>query len=86
MLEFTASYRTTSFCLNLAAEQEKTVTEEWLNELKTGVINAQKCEEDCKYIGGLVSNQYFTASLVYTILRLYYMSISILNYNKQTWV
>lgn len=46
--------RTTSFCLNLAAEQEKTVTEEWLNELKTGVINAQKCEEDCKYIGGLL--------------------------------
>lgn len=46
--------RTTSFCLNLAAEQEKTVTEEWLNELKTGVINAKKCEEDCKYIGGLL--------------------------------
>ncbi|KAL1824427.1 hypothetical protein ACET3Z_011205 [Daucus carota] len=46
--------RTTSFCLNLAAEQEKTVTEKWLNELKTGVINAQKCQEDCKYIGGLL--------------------------------
>lgn len=46
--------RTTSFCLNLAAEQEKTVTEEWLNELKAGVISAQKCQEDCKYIGGLL--------------------------------
>jgi hypothetical protein len=41
--------------LNLAAEQEKTVVEKWLPELKTAVLNAQKSSEDCKYVGGLVS-------------------------------
>ncbi|KAK3011643.1 hypothetical protein RJ639_011317 [Escallonia herrerae] len=46
--------RTTSYCLNLASEQEKTVTEKWLPELKMAVLNAQKCQEDCKYVGGLL--------------------------------
>jgi hypothetical protein len=39
----------------LAAEQEKAVTEKWLPELKTGVLNAQQSLEDCKYVRGLVS-------------------------------
>ncbi|CAL5324923.1 unnamed protein product [Camellia sinensis] len=46
--------RTTSYCLNLAAEQEKTVMEKWLPELKHAIMNAQKCLEDCKYVGGLL--------------------------------
>uniref|UniRef100_A0A5B7BNU6 AUGMIN subunit 5 n=1 Tax=Davidia involucrata TaxID=16924 RepID=A0A5B7BNU6_DAVIN len=46
--------RTTSYCLDLAAEQEKTVMEKWLPELKTAVVNAQKCLEDCKYVRGLL--------------------------------
>ncbi|KAK2986279.1 hypothetical protein RJ640_021848 [Escallonia rubra] len=46
--------RTTSYCLNLASEQEKTVTEKWVPELKMAVLNAQKCQEDCKYVGGLL--------------------------------
>ncbi|KAF5725425.1 hypothetical protein HS088_TW23G00147 [Tripterygium wilfordii] len=46
--------RTTNYCLNLAAEQEIVVSEKWLPELKTAVLNAQKCLEDCKYVGGLL--------------------------------
>lgn len=46
--------RTTSYCLNLAADQEKTVLEKWLPELKSGVLSAQKCLEDCKYVRGLL--------------------------------
>ncbi|KAA8547877.1 hypothetical protein F0562_004306 [Nyssa sinensis] len=46
--------RTTNYCLNLAAEQEKTVSEKWLPELKTAILNAQKCLEDCKYVRGLL--------------------------------
>ncbi|KAK7340700.1 hypothetical protein VNO77_21410 [Canavalia gladiata] len=46
--------RTTSFSLNLAAEQEKTIMEKWLPELKTAVLNAQQSLEDCKYVGGLL--------------------------------
>ncbi|GAU14029.1 hypothetical protein TSUD_168540 [Trifolium subterraneum] len=46
--------RTTNFSLNLAAEQEKAVTEKWLPELKTGVLNAQQSLEDCKYVRGLL--------------------------------
>ncbi|XP_030482303.1 AUGMIN subunit 5 [Cannabis sativa] len=46
--------RTTSYCLNLAAEQEKTVLDKWLPELKSAVLNAQKCSEDCKYVRGLL--------------------------------
>ncbi|XP_059670486.1 AUGMIN subunit 5-like [Cornus florida] len=46
--------RTTSYCLSLAAEQEKNITEKWLPELKSAVLNAQKCLEDCKYVRGLL--------------------------------
>ncbi|XP_027350049.1 AUGMIN subunit 5 [Abrus precatorius] len=46
--------RTTSFSLNLAAEQEKTIMETWLPELKTAVLNAQQSLEDCKYVRGLL--------------------------------
>ncbi|PIN06364.1 hypothetical protein CDL12_21086 [Handroanthus impetiginosus] len=46
--------RTTNYCLNVAAEQEKTITEKWLPELRNAVLNAQKCLEDCKYVRGLL--------------------------------
>ncbi|OIW07266.1 hypothetical protein TanjilG_08381 [Lupinus angustifolius] len=46
--------RTTSYSLDLAAEQEKTVMEKWLPELKTSVLNAQQSLEDCKYVRGLL--------------------------------
>jgi hypothetical protein len=55
--------------LNLAAEQEKTVMEKWLPELKSAVLNAQKSLEDCKYVGGLVStlpSLEVKSSVVYT--------------------
>ncbi|GMP30811.1 hypothetical protein CsSME_00005303 [Camellia sinensis var. sinensis] len=45
---------TTNYCLNLAAEQEKTIVEKWLPELKSSIMNAQKCLEDCKYVRGLL--------------------------------
>lgn len=53
---FKSFCRTTNYCLNVAAEQDKTVTEKWLPELTNAVVNAQKCLEDCKYVRGLVSN------------------------------
>ncbi|OVA16921.1 hypothetical protein BVC80_9049g57 [Macleaya cordata] len=46
--------RTTSHCLTLAGEQEKIVMEKWLPELRTAVLDAQKCLEDCKQVRGLV--------------------------------
>ncbi|XP_021739387.1 AUGMIN subunit 5-like isoform X1 [Chenopodium quinoa] len=46
--------RTTRYCLSLASEQERTVTDEWLPELRNAVINAQKSLEDCKYVKGLL--------------------------------
>lgn len=46
--------RTTSYCLDLASEQEKTITEKWLPELRNGVVNAQKSLDDCKYVTGLL--------------------------------
>ncbi|CAL0318755.1 unnamed protein product [Lupinus luteus] len=46
--------RTTSYSLDLAAEQEKTVMEKWLPELKSSVLNAQQSLEDCKYVRGLL--------------------------------
>lgn len=52
---FKSFRRTTNYCLNVAAEQDKTVTEKWLPELTNAVVNAQKCLEDCKYVRGLVS-------------------------------
>ncbi|XP_068334446.1 AUGMIN subunit 5-like [Pyrus communis] len=46
--------RTTSNCLNVAAEQEKIVMEKWLPELKAAILSAQKCLEDCNYVRGLL--------------------------------
>ncbi|KAE8649325.1 AUGMIN subunit 5 [Cucumis sativus] len=46
--------RTTKYCLNLAMEQEKCVTEKWLPELRAAVSSAQKNLEDCKYVRGLL--------------------------------
>ncbi|KAL8200648.1 hypothetical protein R6Q57_011987 [Mikania cordata] len=46
--------RTTSYCLDLASEQEKTINENWLPELRNGVVNAQKSLDDCKYVTGLL--------------------------------
>ncbi|MED6197868.1 AUGMIN subunit 5 [Stylosanthes scabra] len=46
--------RTTNFSLSLAAEQDKTVMEKWLPELKTGILNAQQSLEACKYVRGLL--------------------------------
>ncbi|XP_071693280.1 AUGMIN subunit 5-like isoform X2 [Rutidosis leptorrhynchoides] len=46
--------RTTNYCLDLASEQEKTITEKWLPELRNGVVNAQKSLDDCKYVSGLL--------------------------------
>lgn len=46
--------RTTSYCLTLASEQEKIVMGKWLPELKTAVLDAQTCLEDCKRVRGLV--------------------------------
>ncbi|KAI3884277.1 hypothetical protein MKX03_017117 [Papaver bracteatum] len=46
--------RTTSHCLTLASEQEKIVVDKWLPELRTAVLDAQKCLEDCKNVRGLV--------------------------------
>ncbi|KAI6700436.1 hypothetical protein NL676_014760 [Syzygium grande] len=46
--------RATSYCLNLAAEQEKIVTDKWLPELKAAVSNAHNCFEDCRYVAGLL--------------------------------
>ncbi|KAL5723271.1 AUGMIN subunit 5 [Ranunculus cassubicifolius] len=46
--------RTTSYCLTLADEQEKIVVGKWLPELKTAVLDAQKCLEECKRVRGLV--------------------------------
>ncbi|CDP02345.1 unnamed protein product [Coffea canephora] len=46
--------RTTNYCLNLASEQEKTITEKWLPELRNAVLNAQKCLDDCTYVRGLL--------------------------------
>ncbi|CAO2825275.1 unnamed protein product [Amaranthus hypochondriacus] len=46
--------RTTRYCLSLAAEQERTVIEEWLPELRNAVMNAQKSLENCKCVWGLL--------------------------------
>ncbi|XP_010552404.1 PREDICTED: AUGMIN subunit 5-like isoform X3 [Tarenaya hassleriana] len=46
--------RTTKYCLDLAAEQDKTITEKWLPELKSAVLNAQASLEHCKYVRGLL--------------------------------
>ncbi|KAM2143761.1 hypothetical protein ACFX1R_047520 [Malus domestica] len=49
-----AALQTTSYCLNVAAEQEKIVMEKWLPELKAAILSAQKCLEGCNYVRGLL--------------------------------
>ncbi|CAN8233005.1 unnamed protein product [Cochlearia groenlandica] len=46
--------RTTNYCLDLASEQENTISEQWLPELKTSVLEAQDSFEHCKYVRGLL--------------------------------
>lgn len=46
--------RTTNYCLKLAAEQEKSVMEEWVPELKNSILSAHKCLQDCIYVKGLL--------------------------------
>lgn len=41
-------------CLKLAAEQEKEVSQGWLPELKSAVLGAQRCLDDCHRVRGLV--------------------------------
>ncbi|CAH2044896.1 unnamed protein product [Thlaspi arvense] len=50
--------RTTKYCLDLATEQDNTITEKWLPELKTAVVNAQASLEHCKYVWGLLDEWY----------------------------
>ncbi|CAN6853655.1 unnamed protein product [Brassica oleracea] len=50
--------RTTKHCLDLATEQDNTITEKWLPELKTAVLNAQTSLEHCKYVWGLLDEWY----------------------------
>ncbi|KAJ9540495.1 hypothetical protein OSB04_027001 [Centaurea solstitialis] len=46
--------RSTSYCLDLASEQEEVITKKWLPELKNGIVNAQRSLDDCKYVSGLL--------------------------------
>ncbi|XP_010553951.1 PREDICTED: AUGMIN subunit 5-like [Tarenaya hassleriana] len=46
--------RTTKYCLDLAAEQDKIITENWLPELTSAILNAQASLEHCKYVRGLL--------------------------------
>ncbi|AES78975.1 hypothetical protein MTR_7g051850 [Medicago truncatula] len=46
--------KVTNFSLNLAAEQERAITEKWLPELKIGVLNAWQSLKACKYVWGLL--------------------------------
>ncbi|CAH8363076.1 unnamed protein product [Eruca vesicaria subsp. sativa] len=50
--------RTTKHCLDLATEQDNTITEKWLPELKTAVLNAQASLEHCKHVWGLLDEWY----------------------------
>ncbi|CAF2089825.1 unnamed protein product [Brassica rapa] len=50
--------RTTKHCLDLATEQDNTITEKWLPELKTAVLNAQASLEHCKHVWGLLEEWY----------------------------
>ncbi|ONK56479.1 uncharacterized protein A4U43_C10F9140 [Asparagus officinalis] len=46
--------RMVNYCLKVAAEQDKVVTERWLSELRGAVVGAQECLEDCQRVRGLV--------------------------------
>lgn len=50
--------RTTKHCLDLATEQDNTITEKWLPELKTAVLDAQASLEHCKHVWGLLDEWY----------------------------
>jgi hypothetical protein len=52
--------RVANYCLKLASEQEKVVSERWLPELRTVVQEARRCFEDCQRIRGLVSEYYIS--------------------------
>lgn len=43
-----------NYCLKVAAEQDKVVSERWLPELRRAVVDAQRCLEDCQRVRGLV--------------------------------
>jgi hypothetical protein len=48
-------FRVANYCLKLAGEQEKVVSERWLPELRNAVQEARRCFEDCQRVRGLVS-------------------------------
>ncbi|KAL6846617.1 hypothetical protein ACP4OV_024065 [Aristida adscensionis] len=50
--------RVANYCLKLAGEQEKVVSERWLPELRNAVQEARKCFEDCRRVRGLVDEWY----------------------------
>uniref|UniRef100_J3MX58 AUGMIN subunit 5 n=2 Tax=Oryza brachyantha TaxID=4533 RepID=J3MX58_ORYBR len=50
--------RVANYCLKLAGEQEKAVSERWLPELRSAVQEAQRCFEDCRRVRGLVDEWY----------------------------
>ncbi|KAL5205975.1 hypothetical protein ABZP36_034184 [Zizania latifolia] len=50
--------RVANYCLKLAGEQEKVVSEQWLPELRNAVQEAQRCFEDCRRVRGLVDEWY----------------------------
>jgi len=50
--------RVANYCLKLAGEQEKVVSERWLPELRNAVQEARRCFEDCQRVRGLVDEWY----------------------------
>nr|CAB3453304.1 unnamed protein product [Digitaria exilis] len=50
--------RVANYCLKLAGEQEKVVSERWLPELRNAVQEARRCFEDCHRVRGLVDEWY----------------------------
>ncbi|GJN34088.1 hypothetical protein PR202_gb22726 [Eleusine coracana subsp. coracana] len=47
--------RVANYCLKLASEQEKVVSERWLPELRNAVQEARRCFEDCQRVRGCES-------------------------------
>uniref|UniRef100_A0A804UDL3 AUGMIN subunit 5 n=1 Tax=Zea mays TaxID=4577 RepID=A0A804UDL3_MAIZE len=50
--------RVANYCLKLAGEQEKLVSERWLPELRNAVQEARRCFDDCQRVRGLVDEWY----------------------------
>lgn len=46
--------RTTNYCLTLASEQERTVGENWVPELKNAIKSAESSLDNCKNVRGLL--------------------------------